>query len=814
MPVASEIFAAKQSPADAPAERNCIHCGTPFRPSARQQDFCCAGCQFVHGLIARNGLSQFYDLQDGALPPVKSSVFQPRDLDWLSELARIANGQLTLDLQGLSCLGCVWLIEQLFRRRAGALTIQVDAALGRMDIHYLPDDFDAVEFARELHRYGYVVGPPVRGEGKRGDRGLVIRLGFCGALALNAMLFTVPQYLGLAPDAPLMARFYQVALVCGTLSFLVGGSYFIRRAWQSLRHGMLHIDLPISLGLISVYAGSIYAFFARAEAFLYFDFISTFTFLMLVGRWTQQTAIERNRNRLLDQRDEPFHVLKLPEREKCFAKELQTGQQFELAPGQVVPVRSKLLSEGASFGMEWINGESETRSARIGRLVPSGAILCSHASVKCEAMEDWADSLLSKLVAPLTRTTDGNRKADRFIRIYLTAVLVLATAGFAAWLATGHPILAALQVFVSVLVVSCPCASGVALPLADELAVAELRKAGVFVREPSLWGRLMRVRTIVFDKTGTLTLETMTPRNPEAMESLDDHDKRVLLRMVQDNLHPASCCLREYLMAAGIEPATVCGELAETVGFGLELVEQGSIWRVGRPAWALGGGNDWSREGDQTNVPDDAGHLGECVFSRNGTLLASFGFCEQVRPDAAFEMRRLQAAGHRIAILSGDRSHKVARMAVELGLDPAQAIGEVTPAEKADWLRTCGAASTLMIGDGANDSLAFNESLCTGTPAIDRGVLERKADFYFLGRGLSGVRMLFEVAKRRAAAIHRVLAFTITYNIVVVTIALTGHMSPLAAAVLMPVSSLISLGIVLLSRPRGTKAARAPRPTY
>jgi Cu2+-exporting ATPase len=159
---------------------------------------------------------------------------------------------------------------------------------------------------------------------------------------MNAMLFSVPQYFGLAAAAPLTNEFHNVALGCGTLSFLIGGSYFFRRAWQGLRHGLLHIDLPISLGLFAAYLGSIYAWFVNADSFLYFDFVSTFTFLMLVGRWTQQKAIERNRNRLLDRRQDEFQVRVLPGRTKSAADTLKTGDHFLVEPGQTVPVRSKL----------------------------------------------------------------------------------------------------------------------------------------------------------------------------------------------------------------------------------------------------------------------------------------------------------------------------------------------------------------------------------------------------------------------------------------------------------------------------------------
>ncbi len=758
----------------------CIHCGTPFQPTPYRADFCCAGCQFVHDLILKSGLGQFYELQDDAIHPVKSLVFQRRDYSWIEELARMAESDgkatasLTLDLQGISCIGCVWLIEKLFSRKPGALAIEVNASLGRLDLRWTAGAFDVVSFAQELQNFGYLVGPPGRSS-EAIDRPLLKRLGLCAAFAMNAMLFTLPGYLGMEQSFAYSSLFNKLALLFGTLSFAVGGSYFFARTMHSLRNGVLHIDLPISIGLIAAYAGSIYAWRVGAMDFVYFDFVSIFVFLMLVGRWLQQTAIEKNRNRLLG----------LQTLVKPAAMELRPGASYTVDTGQIVPVRSKLRSDGATFGLEWINGESEACVAREGQIIPSGAVNVSQTTAAFEALESWQESTLSTLLQIVPRNNLNHHGLERFIKTYIIVVTAVAGSGFAAWLAaTGDP-LKALQVLTSVLVVSCPCAAGVALPLADELAVASLRKRGVFVREQSLWGRIMRVRKIIFDKTGTLTLETRALLNPEALDRLAPGHKRVLLRMVENNLHPVSCCLRELLMAAGVVPSDE-GTVTETVGYGLELREGGSVYRLGRP--------DFMRFGEAVIPRCD------CVFSLDGKTLAEFSFRDEVRADAASEVAVLQSRGYAVHILSGDREKKVAAMARQLSLPAEQCKGGMSPADKADWVRSVDKKDTLMIGDGANDSLAFNESYCSGTPAIDRGLLEQKADFYFVGRGLGGVRELLETGRLRQRSTRCVVGFAIAYNLITILACLAGKMSPLAASILMPISSLISLGIVYLGQ--------------
>jgi Cu2+-exporting ATPase len=558
---------------------------------------------------------------------------------------------------------------------------------------------------------------------------------------------------------------------------------------------VLHIDLPISLGLIAAYAGSLTAWRNGAADFVYFDFISVFTFLMLAGRWTQEAAVAANRNRLLDGQFTVPH----PGR----------GERFRVTPGQVVPVKSILLSPAATLGMEWISGESEARTARRGQLVPGGAVSLSREPIELEAAESWHESMLARLLDTAPRTDRRQRGLEQFIRVYLIVVLAIATAAFAGWLWHGADTLRALQVLTSILVVSCPCATGVALPLAEDLATARVRRAGVLIRDPGVWSRLPRVDTIVFDKTGTLTLETIALLNPGALERLTPGERSILLTMVEDNLHPVASCLREHLLAADARarghsgagsksapdgpgdaqwsrPVRPPGPVSnrpsigtrEVVGSGIEAERDGCVYRLGRPGWA--------GEGE-----------GDCIFSRDGKMLASFRFGDELREDAAAEFRALRANGRSLHILSGDRPDKVTAIASSLGLPPDHAHGAQSPDDKAAWLRAHGPQRTLMIGDGANDSLAFNESLCTGTPAIDRGLLERKADFYFLGRGLGGIRALFDIAMRKHAAVRAVIAFAIAYNVAAIALSIAGRMSPLLAAILMPLSGLTTVAIVL-----------------
>jgi len=736
--------------------------------------------------IKRAGLGDFYRLKGKSVAnPVKSIVFQKRDAAWFSEAvseaqAAVEKGapQLEFDVQGVSCVGCVWLIERIFSRQPGALRIDINAQLGKATMRWNPGNFDAAKFAGELQKLGYPVGPWSERTQAAGAGGLAFRLGVCGALAMNTMAFTLPRYLGMASDFAFAGVFQVVVVLSATLSLLIGGSYFIAHAARALRARSLHMDLPISLGIVAAYAGSAVGLAAGVEGLLYFDFVSVFIFLMLLGRWVQQAAIAKNRNRLLGSRAGMGSVEITPGGGSLAVADIEIGNEFLIGSGAMAPVASELLDRDAEVSLEWINGEPEAREMRVGRRVPAGAVNINQAPMKVRALERHEDSLLAKLLAEEAPAATRNPRVEKLLRTYLGLVLLFALAGGIGWLASGASAGLALQVFISVLVVSCPCALGLALPLADELVVSKLRKIGLFVRSGDLWSRLSGVRRIVFDKTGTLTLEVPELESVKPLDQLDTGQLAALSTLVEESLHPVGKSLRETLAASGeFSPGKEATE--EVVGQGVAFSDtDGQHWQLGRPGWA---------------AKLDA----DCVLTMDGNVVAGFRFREGFRPQARQELAALRSAGTEIFVLSGDRSEKVSRLAKLLDLPPENCLGGLDPEQKAAWMRERSSeGGTLFVGDGANDSLAFDEATVRATPAIDLGVLESKSDFYFLGRGLGAIRGIFAAGEQRGAAVRAVATFAICYNLAAVGLCLAGVMNPLLAAVLMPLSSIATLIIV------------------
>lgn len=770
---------------------DCVHCGTSFPATNPLEKFCCRGCEFVYDLIHDEGFERFYDLRnDQAGRPVRSLPFESHDFGWLRETVRKNEESFEVgrragaefSLEGLTCMGCVWLVEKLFLRTEGALEASAHPATGLLRLKWVAGKTDIEGFAREAASFGYRLSPRKVGAGSGEVSEIAGKLGVCGAFAMNAMVFTLPRYLGMPDDFAFAGIFQLVAFASASLAMLTGGSYFIVRAWKSVRIGVAHIDLPIALGIVFSFVGSIIGWALGTEGLLYFDFVAIFIFLMLGGRYLQLAAVSRNRNQLHRQRPVPDFLCVADQGDAIPLSEIADGMRLELNSGQAIPVLGTLESETAEFSLEWINGEAEPVIFVAGRRIPAGAIFLGREKCVFRAGEKWEESLLASLTTS-ERTVAKVPALERLLRGYLLAVLVIGFGAFAFWYSRAD-FATALQVMISIFVVSCPCALGVALPLADELSGLSMERAGVFIRESTLWSRLCRVRTIFFDKTGTLTMERPALVNPGAVSELGQAGRRALAILTEGSLHPVSRSLLESLGRGGQLMLREEGhmEVFDFPGQGRTFEDEGGSWSLGRPGWRSG------------EMVEEMNHDAELCHS--GRVVTTFRFEESLRPDAVGALKKLWSYGYRLVIVSGDRKGKVLAAASLLGIAIEDAHFALLPDEKETIVRRLDKHDSLYLGDGANDSLAFNAAWTTGTPVVDRSLLEAKADFYFMGQGLRFLPTMLSLARLRRRTVRTAFGFALIYNMVAITTAVMGHMSPLIAAIIMPLSSVITLGIV------------------
>jgi P-type Cu2+ transporter len=760
----------------------CIHCGNPLDKFHKEEDgpFCCAGCRTVYHLIQGEGLDRYYDLKPDIVPP--ASELRSDSYAWLDSVLdspEAETGPISLDIQGVHCAACVWLIEEMHERELGDGSIRINPSLGKVDLSWNGDRDKLKRWLSLIEKFGYRFGPS-RKRGAGASRALLVRMGVSIAIAMNVMIFSISYYFGLSAADGLVYHFFGwVNFALATLSVLVGGTVFMRAAWQGLRRRVAHLDLPISLGIILAYGGSALSYFLNGPEAAYFDTLAIFVALMLVGRWTQERILERNRNALLEAegvenlftrryRDDTL--------ESAPATDLLTGDELWIAPGDLLPVEAILMRRPAELALDWITGESEKREYQPGDRLPAGAFNAGRAGFRAAAGQDFAESRLNDLLRSPAGTQEGGMSGakwwHRVSSIYVAAVLILAAGAFLMWM--GRDLQKALEVTVAVLVVTCPCALGLATPLAHEMIQSALRRRGVLIRRSGFFDRALAVRKVLFDKTGTLTAGklSLTDDSRQNLDALNNEAREALYNMASRSLHPVSRALATEIGSATLDSRSE--DLIEYAGMGLEWKQGDTTWRLGRSSFCGGAKSD-----DAT------------CFSRNGDPLAGFHFQEAIRPGATTEIATLSNLGYELHLLSGDSAEKVAAAAPRLGIDLGQAIGGLTPEAKADKVRELDSEDTLMVGDGLNDAPSFEAAHCSATPAVDHAALPGKADFYYLGDGISALRRALIAAHKLRGMIKLNLIFASVYNLGAVILSILGYVSPLVAAILMPISSVL-----------------------
>jgi len=773
------------------AGTTCLHCKSPIEDAHAPAGYCCAGCSAVARLLQDQGLTRYYALQGSSGVGPSQVAARTSDLAWLeaplaAAVAGAHNGvcRLDVDVQGIRCSACVWLLRELFMRQDGALDAVVNPGVGRVALSFSPGT-PVAQYLTALEGFGYRAGPKSKDAVVMSDR-VLFRLGVVAALTMNSMMFTISHYLGMTPadgEVFSLMRWLNLLFTVGVL--YVGGSEFFTRAWFGLRRRQLNFDLPIALGLTLAFAGSLLVFVRQPDTFSYFDTLNTFTTLMLVGRWLQERLLERNRAQLLRHDGlEGLYARRLEDGRLCTvaATSIQRGDVVLLAPGALLVTEATLLEDHGSFSLDWINGESVPRDVAQDAVVPAGAFNAGRAAVRLKATTDFHDSTLVPLLASgpaATTNADGDPLLlQRLTRFYVPAVLLSALAAVLFWI--NRDVDRAIAATTAVLVVTCPCALGLAIPLAYQRALASLRLRGLFVRRGGFLDRACNITQVVFDKTGTLTLGQLTLANPEALHALPVDVLAVLSNMTARSTHPRSRCVLAALEASHgtFDPSIT---VTEHPGEGLEGRRNGKVVRLGSPAFT-----------GQLGRPNvDAQDL--CV-TVDGVGVATLQVKELLRWDARAELQALRNQGLKLALLSGDAPDRVARAAGHLGLLAQEAAGGLSPKDKADWLRRHGGPEhTLFIGDGVNDHPGFDVALCSGTPAVEHPALSARADFYFLTSGVGVVRSALHTAQTLRRVVKNIRLMALSYNALAVAACVAGWVSPVLAAVAMPTSSILIL---------------------
>lgn len=765
----------------------CLHCSSPTRGG---EEFCCRGCESVYGFLHDSGLEKFYDLKsDAVLVPLQDRPFQEHNWEWVDHLPLQKEGAMAsieLGINGLSCVACIWLVEAIAKDCAGIETVNLSIARGSIEVFYDPENADFKELAASLYKLGYELFPSVRKQGK--VSGLGMQLGVCGSLAMNTMAFTLPRYTGMKVSDDLYDLFTIVVVASSTLTFLVGGSYFFKRAWKSLKMGAIHMDLPIAIGLIMAYLGSLAGWVIGNEELFYFDFVAIFTFLMLLGKQVQSMSLNRVNTKFHAQKAVPDHYMK-ESGEQAAVSELKLGDIIKVPAGSVVPAPCELWSESAECSLAWITGEPLSVSYGKHDLIQPGVVNQSRDAIAVRLKED-ADAGHYLFQMP-RRSEQMAPQLATFVRYYLLSVLVIGILAGIVWYVATWEAVKSLQVLLSIYVVSCPCGIGLALPLLDTRFDQYANYIGAFPLTARVWGSLLKLKRVVFDKTGTLTLDRPHLVDEGMLAQLSEEEREMLFTLTQGSLHPVSRALFSAVIRFGTTQSRFSGiEVQEITGVGMRAEMQGEGQEKG--------------QGKVYELKRSQGASSQLAtsFVIDGEERMMFAFQESTREHSRESIAALDRFLPKHAvILSGDQVQSVEAVACQLGIQ--EALGGLKPEEKKQKLLAMQEdGGVLFIGDGMNDLPALREAGLSAAPFGQVNLVGGEVDLLFTDETMSFLPKLFCLAKSRQKLARQVVTYTILYNVAVVSISAAGMMSPLFAAIIMPISSLISLFIVIREVPQ------------
>ncbi|PKB25517.1 Cu2+-exporting ATPase [Novosphingobium kunmingense] len=684
---------------------------------------------------------------------------------------------------GIKCAGCIGKIEREMARLDGVQTVRVNFSAKRVAVSHDPAIGDEALIAA-LAGLGFEAQPVAANPLARDDeetRRLMRATAVAGFGMMNVMLLSVSVWSGAAGATRELFHWLSALIALPVIAY--AGRPFFSSAAMALRHGRTNMDVPISIGVVMATCLSLYET-ATGGSQAYFDGATMLLFFLLAGRALD--AMMRGRTRaeigaLLSRMGRSAGIVQ-PDGtlRRVEAEALEPGMLMLVAAGEALAADGVVEDGTSAIDNAMLTGESVPQPVAAGSTVHAGTVnLAQPLKVRVTAAaQDTAIAEIARLMDEAGQSRSRYvRIADRASRLYAPAVHTLAALAFAGWMWAGAGWHQSLIIAIAVLIITCPCAIGLAVPAAQVVATGALMKRGLLVKDGGALERLAEVDTALFDKTGTLTLGEPQPD----LSALPERAQPIALALAQHSRHPLSRGLAAALLRQGTVPASLA-DVEEQVGHGVSGTENGVPVALVRPPVA------------------EATQATRVQIGKDGWTVP---FADAVRPDAAQALAALGALGLQSRILSGDRIEAVAPIARDLGLF---AQGSVSPQDKLAELDRLAAQGRrpLMVGDGLNDGPALAAAHASIAPGTASDISQQAADAVFVGASLMPVALAVRTARRTMRIVRQNFAFAIAYNLVAVPLALVGRVTPLIAAIAMSVSSLV----VIANSLRLARAAR------
>jgi P-type Cu+ transporter len=789
----------------------CFHCGEPCPDTRYQQaekTFCCHGCLTVHDLLTESGLGQFYDLSRA--PGVRIRAAASRD-QWAyldepalqQRLLDFTDGKLsriTFHIPAIHCVACVWLLENLFRLHPGVGRSQVNFPRREVAIGFVPAKITLGALVALLVSIGYqpqlTLGELEKRAPNPAGKRQWLQLGIAGFAFGNIMLFSIPSYLGLdsLTAGPFRVLFGWLSLALAAPVLVYSAADYWRSAFLSLRQRVLTLDVPIALGLAALYAQSALEILSgRGEGYL--DSLAGLVFFLLCGRTFQHKAYDRMAFDLDYKCYFPLSVRRVQgEMEESVAiSDLRVGDRLRLRHSELIPADALLVNGAALIDYSFVTGESEPVARQAGDYVYAGGQQVG-STIEVETVKPVSQSYLTSLwnheTFQKTREDDLNTLTNRYSRRFTRIVIAVALGAALFWIAAGNSA-RGLKAFTSVLIVACPCALALAAPFALGTAQRLLAHAKVFLKNALVLERLAQVNAVVFDKTGTLTAvhdHQVNFHPAEGAEPMSELERSWLHRLTQHSTHPHAARIAHWSREGG--PGTpgsgrrrpAVGEFSETPGYGLAGSVDLHDLRLGSQGWLATG---------RVTVPEldlPAGSL-SCL-AIDGQFRGAFVLTNALREETD---QLLSALGrnHELALLSGDNERERDRFRALFGAEARMHFNQ-SPIDKLGFIRELQTSGkrVMMVGDGLNDAGALKQS-DIGVAVVEKvGSFSPASDIILEAGQVPRLSAILNLARRSTRIVRLSFGISAVYNLLGISIAAAGVLSPLLCAVLMPLSSI------------------------
>jgi len=691
-----------------------------------------------------------------------------------SQSARDGLRRTDLSVPDMHCGGCLQKVERALAKLDGVAEARVNLSARRVAVLWRGDApppmisaLSEIGYGAHLYEMGAERSDPVLSE-------LLRALAVAGFAASNIMLLSVSIWAG--AEGPTRDLFHWISALIALPALAYSGQVFFRSAWRALRHGQTNMDVPISIGVGLAFGMSLYETFQHGPH-AYFDAAVSLLFFLLIGRTLDHVMRERARQAvsgLARLAARGAHVLGsdgttiyLP------VDEIEPGMTLLLAAGERVPVDGRVIKGRSELDRSLVSGESAPQQAAEGTELQAG-ILNLTGPLTIVATAAAKDSFLAEMIAMMEAAESGRsayrRIADRAARLYAPVVHVTAFLTFVGWMIATGDAHRAITIAIAVLIVTCPCALGLAVPMVHVVAARRLFEFGIMIKDGGALERLANIDTVVFDKTGTLTAGRP---HLETRSDVDGDKLQLAAGLAAHSRHPYS---QAVAALAGARANIAFDAISEHAGAGLEAHLGDTVYRLGRPDWACAG-NAATREAT-------------VVLSENGACVAAFHLADQLRAGAREAVAELKQAGLRLEILSGDNPVRVGEVAGELDLP---CIASARPADKVSHIGELKGTghSVLMVGDGINDAPALRAADVSMAPSSAADIGRNAADLVFLRDSLLAVPQAAAVAREAAHLVRQNFALAIGYNVIAIPVAVLGQVTPLVAAIAMSASSVI-----------------------